>query len=113
MEPQDDDAMSDLAYDYLFKIVFLGNPGVGKTSLLSVFMDPTHGFYAETSNTVGIEFKVKTLDAEGARVKLQIWDTAGQERFNMPISPTYVRGASGYLTLVASGPPKAKDILLI
>ena len=83
------------AYDYLFKVVMIGDSGVGKSNLL---MRYTKGdFNIESKTTIGVEFatkKVQTLD--GKKVKAQIWDTAGQERYRA-ITSAYYRGAVGAL----------------
>jgi len=62
-------------YDYLFKLVIIGNSGVGKSSLLLRFADDT--FSDSYLTTIGVDFRFKTLEIEGKKVKLQIWDTAG------------------------------------
>jgi len=79
-------------YDMLIKLLLIGDSGVGKSCLLLRFSDDsfTHNFIA----TIGIDFKVKTIDLDGKKVKLQIWDTAGQERFHT-ITTAYYRGAHG------------------
>ena len=81
-------------YDHLVKLLLIGDSGVGKSCLLLRFSDDQ--FTASFITTIGIDFKVKTVDLEGKRVKLQIWDTAGQERFRT-ITSAYYRGAMGIL----------------
>ena len=79
-------------YDYLLKILIIGNSGVGKSCLLVRFADD---IYQENYiATIGVDFKIKTLDVEEKNVKLQIWDTAGQDRFRN-ITASYYRGAAG------------------
>uniref|UniRef100_A0A1I8HTL2 Ras-related protein Rab-13 n=2 Tax=Macrostomum lignano TaxID=282301 RepID=A0A1I8HTL2_9PLAT len=80
------------AYDYLFKLLLIGDSGVGKTCLLVRFAEDN--FSPTFISTIGIDFKVRTIDLDGKRVKLQIWDTAGQERFRT-ITTAYYRGAMG------------------
>jgi Ras-related protein Rab-8A len=81
------------AYDVLIKLVMLGDSGVGKSCLLLRFSDDT--FTPDFLTTIGIDFKIKTINLNGKRVKLQIWDTAGQERFRTII--TGYRGANGLI----------------
>ena len=79
-------------YDYLLKILIIGNSGVGKSCLLVRFADD---IYQENYiATIGVDFKIKTLDVDEKNVKLQIWDTAGQDRFRN-ITASYYRGAAG------------------
>jgi len=86
--------MSDSTYDYLFKVVLIGDSGVGKSNLLSRF---TRGeFYQDSKSTIGVEFATRSIDVDGKRVKSQIWDTAGQERYRA-ITSAYYRGAVGAL----------------
>ncbi|KAH8368491.1 hypothetical protein KR084_012335 [Drosophila pseudotakahashii] len=84
--------MSD--YKYLFKILVLGDCGVGKSCLLMRFSDGR--FTGKYLCTVGVDFKVRTVEVAGQVVKLQIWDTAGEERFKS-VLPSYYRGAHGIL----------------
>ncbi|ELT87498.1 hypothetical protein CAPTEDRAFT_21450 [Capitella teleta] len=74
------------------KLLIIGETGVGKSSLLLRFTDDT--FDPEQSATIGVDFKVKTIQVDGNRAKLAIWDTAGQERFRT-LTPSYYRGAQG------------------
>ncbi|GJW26250.1 Ran GTPase [Tanacetum coccineum] len=66
-------------YDYLFKLVLIGDSGVGKSNLLSRFT--RNEFNLETKSTIGVEFATRSLDVDNKVIKAQIWDTAGQERF--------------------------------
>ncbi|KAK8575586.1 hypothetical protein V6N12_063257 [Hibiscus sabdariffa] len=68
----------DHEYDYLFKIVLIGDSGVGKSNILSRFT--RNEFCLDSKSTIGVEFATRTLEVEGKTVKAQIWDTAGQER---------------------------------
>jgi len=84
----------DHAYDYLFKIVLIGDSGVGKSNILSRFT--RNEFCLESKSTIGVEFATRTLQIEGKTIKAQIWDTAGQERYRA-ITSAYYRGAVGAL----------------
>lgn len=70
------------------KIVFLGDQGVGKTSLITRFMYNT--FDTHYAATIGIDFLSKTMYLDSQTIRLQLWDTAGQERFRSLI-PSYIR----------------------
>lgn len=76
------------------KLLTIGNSGVGKTCLLLRYANDS--FSPTFITTIGIDFKIKTIEVDGKRVKLQIWDTAGQERFRT-ITTSYFRGAQGIL----------------
>lgn len=86
----------------LRQIFFCHFKGVGKSSLLLRFADNT--FNGSYITTIGVDFKIQTVEVDGERVKLQIWDTAGQERFRT-ITSTYYRGTHGVIVVydVTSG----------
>jgi len=77
-------------YDMQIKLLMIGDSGVGKTCLLLRYANDT--FSPTFITTIGIDFKIKNIEVEGKRIKLQIWDTAGQERFRT-ITTSYFRGA--------------------
>ncbi|KAL7394475.1 hypothetical protein ABVT39_026583 [Epinephelus coioides] len=81
-------------YDYLFKVVLIGDSGVGKSNLLSRFT--RNEFNLESKSTIGVEFATRSIQVEGKTIKAQIWDTAGQERYRA-ITSAYYRGAVGAL----------------
>jgi len=81
-------------YDYLFKLVLIGDSGVGKSCLLLRFADDS--FTDSYISTIGVDFRFRTVNIDQKTVKLQIWDTAGQERFRT-ITSAYYRGAHGII----------------
>uniref|UniRef100_A0A452XJS4 Uncharacterized protein n=1 Tax=Aegilops tauschii subsp. strangulata TaxID=200361 RepID=A0A452XJS4_AEGTS len=84
----------DKKSDYLFKLLLIGDSSVGKSCLLLRFADDA---YVDTYiSTIGVDFKIRTVELDGKSVKLQIWDTAGQERFRT-ITSSYYRGAHGII----------------
>ncbi|XP_022943001.1 ras-related protein RABA2a-like [Cucurbita moschata] len=93
-------------YDYLFKVVLIGDSGVGKSNLLSRFT--RNEFCLESKSTIGVEFATRTLQVEGRTVKAQIWDTAGQERYRA-ITSAYYRGALGALLVYDVTKPMTFD----
>jgi Ras-related protein Rab-11A len=85
---------ADDEYDYLFKVVLIGDSGVGKSNLLSRFT--RNEFCLESKSTIGVEFATRSIQVDGKTIKAQIWDTAGQERYRA-ITSAYYRGAVGAL----------------
>ncbi|CAJ1961377.1 unnamed protein product [Cylindrotheca closterium] len=81
-------------YDIQIKLLMIGDSGVGKTCLLLRYANDS--FSPTFITTIGIDFKIKNIDIDGTKIKLQIWDTAGQERFRT-ITTSYFRGAQGIL----------------
>ncbi|XP_009793192.1 ras-related protein RABC2a-like [Nicotiana sylvestris] len=84
---------SNSSYDLSFKILLIGDSGVGKSSLLVSFISNA---VDDLAPTIGVDFKIKTLTVGGKRLKLTIWDTAGQERFRT-LTSSYYRGAQGII----------------
>ncbi|KAJ6805830.1 ras-related protein Rab-18 [Iris pallida] len=80
-------------HDYLFKLLLIGDSGVGKSSLLLSFISEA---FEDLSPTIGVDFKIKMVTVGGKRLKLAIWDTAGQERFRT-LTSSYYRGAQGII----------------
>ncbi|XP_045164394.2 ras-related protein Rab-43-like [Mercenaria mercenaria] len=85
---------ADETFDYLFKIVLIGDADVGKTCVVQRFKSGT--YVEKHASTIGVDFTMKTLQIDGKLVKLQIWDTAGQERFRT-ITQSYYRSANGVI----------------
>ncbi|XP_068743896.1 ras-related protein Rab-8A-like [Montipora capricornis] len=81
-------------YDFLFKLLLIGDSGVGKTCVLFRFSEDA--FNSTFISTIGIDFKIRTIELDGKKIKLQIWDPAGQERFRT-ISTAYYRVAMGIM----------------
>ena len=88
--------MNVVLHDYLFKLLLIGDSGTGKSSLIMRFADDS--FNASFISTIGVDFKIKTVDVGGSKIKMQIWDTAGQERFRTIVS-SYYRGAHGIIVV--------------
>ncbi|KAJ7864672.1 ras family-domain-containing protein [Mycena leptocephala] len=85
-------------YDYLFKVVLIGDSGFGKSyvSVILVSRFTRNEFHLESKSTIGVDFAARSIDVDGKTVKAQIWDTAGQERYRA-ITSAYYRGAAGAL----------------
>ncbi len=88
--------MSNHKYDFLFKIIMIGDSGIGKPAFLLRFTDDS--FTANHLTTIGVDFKIKIINFEDKTIKLQIWDTAGSERFRT-ITKTYYKGAHGIILM--------------
>jgi len=87
-EPTENETESD--YRHLYKILLIGDQGIGKTSLILRYSEGT--FPTGVGQSIGVDFKLRTLKVDGTVIKLQMWDTAGQEQFRT-ISSSYYRGA--------------------
>merc|ERR1719389_464895 len=87
-----DKALTETSHDFLFKLLIIGDSGVGKSSILLRFCDDE--FNDKQASTIGVDFKTKFMQAKGKKVKLALWDTAGQERFRT-LTSSYYRGAQG------------------
>ena len=81
-------------YDLMFKILLLGDSGVGKSSLLLRYTK--HEFNVDMRSTIGVEFALKYLKIDNFQLKVQIWDTAGMERYRS-ITSAYYKGAKGVI----------------
>ena len=86
-------------HDYVFKLLLVGDAGVGKSSILLRYTDDT--FDENLQSTIGVDFKVKHLVVSNKRVKMTVWDTAGQERFRT-LTSSYYRGAQGVILVYDS-----------
>eukprot|EP00300_Choanocystis_sp_HF-7_P030259 c39047_g1_i1.p1 GENE.c39047_g1_i1~~c39047_g1_i1.p1 ORF type:complete len:218 (-),score=35.39 c39047_g1_i1:118-771(-) len=82
--------------EQIFVLALVGDSGVGKTALLGRYVNNDFNDYFVA--TIGVEFKIKTIDMGSTRTKLNIWDTAGQERYRA-IAPNYYRGAHGIVVV--------------
>ena len=101
--------MAEKKYDLLFKLLLIGDSGVGKTCILFRFSDDM--FNTTFISTIGIDFKLKTIHLNGKLIKLQIWDTAGQERFHT-ITTAYYRGALGVMMVYDVTDKKSFDDII-
>jgi len=97
-------------YDFLGKVVIIGNSSVGKTNILMRFVDEKYTM--NHTPTIGVDFKSKIIDVpvkqnnKSIKLKLQLWDTAGQERF-MTLTDTYFKGASGVIVVYSLNDKKS------
>lgn len=82
----------DEDYDVIYKIIIIGDSGVGKSNILSMYL--RNEFKQDSKSTVGVEFGAKKLTINNTTIKAQIWDTAGQERYRS-ITSTYYKGSKG------------------
>lgn len=83
-----------MSFDFMFKLLVVGESGVGKTCMLLRFAD--NSFEENFLSTIGVDFKVKQIVVDNKKVKLQIWDSAGQERFRN-ITASYYRNCSAII----------------
>lgn len=81
-------------YDFIYKIVLVGDPYVGKTNILSRFLNEI--FIENSKATIGVDFGVTVIDVNNKKIKTQIWDTPGQERYK-PIASAYYIMADGVI----------------
>ena len=84
----------DRDFDYVLKVLLIGDAGVGKSSIMMRFTDDT--FDDHLQSTIGVDFKVKSVQRRDKKIKVTIWDTAGQERFRT-LTSSYYRGAHGII----------------
>lgn len=96
----------DEKYDYMVKVVIVGDSAVGKTNMLLRFVNDEYKISHIT--TIGVDYKVKILPLQGANIKMQIWDTAGQERFKT-ITETYYKGSAGIVFVYSVTDRKSFD----
>lgn len=96
-------------YKFLFKVVLIGEAGVGKTCLVRRYCQGV--FPVAQSATIGVDFMIKTIDVNGEQIKLQIWDTAGQERFRT-ITQSYYRSANAIVIVYDIGNQPSFDRLV-
>ena len=87
--------MSNHKYDYLLKLLMIGESGVGKKDFISRFVGDDSS-KESVLYKIGIDFEIKTINYKNKLIKLQIWDTAGQERFRA-ITKTYYKGSQGII----------------
>lgn len=86
--------MSEEEFSYVFKIVIVGDSGVGKSNIFTRFIQDE--FNIDSKATIGVEFSAKNITIKNKVIKAQVWDTAGQERFRA-LAKSYYRGAVGAL----------------
>jgi len=97
-------------YDYLYKLILVGDTGVGKTNLLGRYIRGE--FELDSKSTIGVEFITNQIMVNDKNIKVQIWDTAGQERYR-GISRLYYRGAIGCLLVYDISKKESFDRLSI
>ena len=85
-----------MSYDYLFKIIMVGDTGVGKSSILLNYIN--NRFISDHEITIGVEFGMRVINIDEKIIRLQIWDTAGQERFRS-ITRAYYRDSAGCILI--------------
>lgn len=93
-----------VTYDHIFKIILIGDNGVGKSSFIRRFCEST--FVGEMETTIGVDFYLSEIDVKGKKIKVKIWDTAGSEKY-MSISAVYYRKADGVIFVFDVTKPKS------
>lgn len=93
-----------VTYDHIFKIILIGDNGVGKSSFIRRFCEAT--FVGEMETTIGVDFYLSEIDVKGKKIKVKIWDTAGSEKY-MSISAVYYRKADGVIFVFDVTKPKS------
>ena len=94
-----------MSYDYLFKLILVGDNAVGKTSLVDMLIQKN--FHCHYNPTIGVEFASRTVVMpDGKMVKTHLWDTAGQECF-APIIKSYYRGTAGIIIVFDLSSPRS------
>lgn len=83
---------NDNDYEALYKVILIGDSGVGKTNILSRYI--YNEFKSDSKSTIGVEFTSKRIKINNTSIKVQIWDTAGHERYRA-ITNTYYKGSNG------------------
>lgn len=81
-------------YDYLFKILIVGDSHVGKSCMLTRYVDDS--FTESYAVTIGVDFRIRTIELNKKVIKIQIWDTAGQDRFRSIVT-SYYKGSNGII----------------
>ena len=85
----------DEDYDYIFKILIIGDISVGKTSIVLKFTDENHELVAPT---IGVDLHVKIIEVDDKKVKLQLWEVSGDEKFKYLVSK-YYRNCQGLIMM--------------
>ena len=98
--------VNDKTYDYLYKLILVGDSATGKTSLMTGVAGGD--FSTDYIATIGIDFTTRIIGLDGSRIKLQVWDTAGDERFRT-ITQAYYRGAHGVIVVYDATKEKTYD----
>lgn len=89
-------SLQEKDYDVTYKVLLIGETGVGKTSLIRCYFNPNESFRVALMPTIGVDFVTVVTNVDGVRIRLQIWDTAGQERFRT-LTSMHFRGTKGIL----------------
>lgn len=98
MEKKNAAEIKDLAFDYLMKVIIIGDSGVGKTNILLRYSE--NRFVENYLLTIGINYLFKIQNVDGVRIKIQIWDTAGQDKYKT-ITRNYYNGSHGVIVVYA------------